>query len=72
MLDYLKPTALVGTFVYSLLGVAFMVFTFWLIDRLTPGDLWKELIEHRNQAVATVAAGLFIAMAIIIAAAIVG
>lgn len=72
MLEYLKPSALVGTFVYSLLGVLFMVFTFWIIDKLTPGELWKELIEHRNQALATVCAGLFIAMAIIIAAAIVG
>lgn len=67
--EYLKPAALIGSFVYSLLGVIFVIITFVVVDRITPGDLWKELIEERNQAVATVVAAMIIAIAIIVASA---
>ncbi len=69
ILEYLKPAALIGSFVYSLLGVLFVVITFKVVDMLTPGDLWKELIEERNQALATVMAALILAIAIIVASA---
>jgi uncharacterized membrane protein YjfL (UPF0719 family) len=67
--EYLKPAALIGSFVYSLLGIIFVVVTFVVIDRLTPGELWKELIEERNQAVAIVVASMILAIAIIVASA---
>ena len=70
MIEYLKPAALVGTLVYSVIGVAIMFVAFVVIDKLTPYDLWKELCENRNQPVATLAAAIFIGIAIIIAAAI--
>ena len=69
ILEYLKPAALIGSFVYSFLGIVFVVVTFIVIDRLTPGELWKELIEERNQAVATVVAAMIIAISIIVASA---
>jgi len=67
--EYLKPAALIGSFVYSLLGIIFVVVTFIVIDRLTPGELWKELIEERNQALAIVVAAMILAIAIIVASA---
>ncbi len=70
MIEYLKPAALVGTVVSSLIGVVIMFVSFIVIDKLTPYDLWKELCENRNQPVATLAAAIFIGVAIIIAAAI--
>ncbi len=45
---------------------------FWAIDRFTPYHLWKELIENRNQPLATVIAAMCISLAIIVAAAILG
>ena len=60
ILEYLKPAALIGSFVYSLLGVIFVVAAFVIIDKLTPYDLWKELIEERNQSLATVVAAMTI------------
>jgi uncharacterized membrane protein YjfL (UPF0719 family) len=69
ILEYLKPAALIGSFVYSLLGVIFVVAAFVIIDKLTPYDLWKELIEERNQSLATVVAAMCIAIAIIVASA---
>ena len=70
MIEYLKPAALVGTLVYSVLGVIIMFVSFVIIDKITPYDLWKELCENRNQSIATVAAAFLIGIAIIIAAAI--
>ena len=67
--EYLKPAALIGSLVYSLLGVIFVVLSFIIIDKLTPYDLWKELIEERNQSLATVVGAMCIAIAIIVASA---
>ena len=69
LFEYLKPAALIGSLVYSLLGVIFVVLSFIIIDKLTPYDLWKELIEERNQSLATVVAAMCIAIAIIVASA---
>ena len=70
MIEYLKPAALVGTVVYSVIGVIIMFVSFVIIDKIMPYDLWKELCENRNQPIATLAAAIFIGIAIIIAAAI--
>jgi putative membrane protein len=67
--EYLKPAALIGSLIYSVLGVVFVVLAFIVIDKLTPYDLWKELIEERNQSLATVVAAMCIAIAIIVASA---
>ena len=69
-MEYLKPAALVGTLVYSVIGVIIMFAAFIVIDKITPYDLWKELCENRNQPIATLAAAIFLGIAIIIAAAI--
>jgi putative membrane protein len=69
-MEYLKPAALVGTLVYSVIGVVIMYVAFVIIDKVTPYDLWKELCENRNQSIATVAAAFLIGISIIIAAAI--
>ncbi len=71
-MEYLKPAALIGSLVYSVLGIVMVVFAFVVIDRITPYNLWKELIEQRNQPLATVVAAFVIAIAIIVAAAIHG
>ncbi|HQY45928.1 MAG: DUF350 domain-containing protein [Burkholderiales bacterium] len=71
-MEYLKPAALVGSLVYSVLGILLVVVSFIVIDKITPYDLWKQLIEERNQPLATVVAAFCIAIAIIVAAAIHG
>jgi putative membrane protein len=71
-MEYIKISAVVGSLLYSLIGVVILCLTFWIIDKITPYDLWKELIENRNQPLATAVAGMFVAIAIIVAAAIHG
>jgi uncharacterized membrane protein YjfL (UPF0719 family) len=43
---------------------------FFAVDRMTPGTMWKELIEEHNTAVAIVMGSIAIALGIIIAAAV--
>ncbi|HEY9101717.1 DUF350 domain-containing protein [Chitinimonas sp.] len=69
-MELLKLDYLVASLAYSLLGVVVFWLAFIIIDRLTPYDLWKNLIEERNQALATVVAAMCLGIAIIVAAAI--
>lgn len=69
-MELLKLDYLLASFVYSLLGVGIFWLSFIVIDKLTPYDLWKNLVEERNQALATVVAAMCLGVAIIVASAI--
>jgi putative membrane protein len=56
--------------VYALLGIILFGLAFTVIERMTPGTLWKELIEEHNTALAVVVGAMAIGISIIIAAAI--
>jgi len=56
--------------IYSIFGILIIVVSYLLIDKCTKFSLKKELIEDENIALGTMFAGFFIALAIIIAAAI--
>jgi uncharacterized membrane protein YjfL (UPF0719 family) len=43
-----------------------------LDDRLTPGHLWKEIVEEQNRALAIVVGAFTLGIALIIAASISG
>lgn len=69
-MELLKLDQVIASVVYSLLGVVMFWLSFVVIDRLTPYDLWKNLVEERNQALATVVAAMCLGVAIIVASAI--
>jgi len=70
MMDFLKPQVLFDSLIYSILGVAVFWVAFLVIDRITPYHLWNELVEKKNQPLATVVAAMCLGIAIIVAAAI--
>ena len=70
--DWLHPGVIGGTVLYAVIGVVVLWLAFAIIDKITPYDLWKEICEHRNMALAIVVAGMFVALGLIIAAAIHG
>jgi len=72
MRSMLDPTHLAAAVVYSALGVAVFAAGFAVVDKLTPYDLWKEIIEKQNRALATVVGAIAVALGLIIAAAISG
>jgi uncharacterized membrane protein YjfL (UPF0719 family) len=61
---------IVAAILFAVLGVATFVAAFWVVDRLTPYDLWKEVIEEQNVAVAILMGLIGVGLAIVIAAAI--
>lgn len=63
---------LAATLVYALIGVLVLALGFVIWDRLTPVDMWREIWEKQNLALAVLAAGMAIGLSIIIAAAIHG
>jgi putative membrane protein len=61
---------LVAAIVYALLGIVIFVMAFVVVDRLTPGSMWKEIIDEHNTALAVMMGAIAIGISIIIAAAI--
>lgn len=68
----LSFSTFVATLAYALLGIVIFVVSFILVDRLTPGQLWREIIERQNMAVALLAGAVAIGLSTIIAAAVHG
>ena len=71
-LDWIKPAAFVGSVVYALLGVVVFWVSFIVIDKLTPYNLWEELVEKQNMALGLVVAAMSLGISVIVAAAIHG
>ena len=71
-LEWLRPAAFLGSILFALIGVVVFWLSFVIIDKLTPYDLWKELIENRNTALGMVVAAMCLGISIIVAAAIHG
>lgn len=70
--EWLKPAAFVGSIVYALIGVVVFWVCFIIIDKITPYDLWREIVEKQNRALALVVAAMCLGVSIIVAAAIHG
>jgi len=69
-LDVLGLKSLLAALVYSLLGIGVFGVAFVVIDLLTPYNLWKQLVEEKNLALAIVVAAMALSIAIIVASAI--
>ena len=55
---------------FAAIGIAVFIAAFVVIDKLTPYDLWKEIIEDNNVALAVLLGAMSIGLCIIIAAAV--
>ena len=56
--------------VFALIGIVVFVGAFVIIDKMTPYDLWKEIVEEKNLALAVLVGAMSIGICIIIAAAV--
>lgn len=65
-MEYLNLKALVASIVYSLLGIIILVVSFVVIEKLAPENLWKKIVDEQNMALAIMAAGFMLAVAVII------
>ncbi|MEY2563426.1 MAG: hypothetical protein QOH88_1619 [Verrucomicrobiota bacterium] len=59
-----------NSILFALLGVAIFAACFVIIDKVTPYQLWKELVEKQNTALAIVVGFAVLGICVIVAAAI--
>ena len=72
-MDFINPQHLLNAVIFSFLGVIVLSLSFIIIDKLTPSvDLWKEICEKQNMAVAIVVAAVSLGISVIVAASIHG
>ncbi|MBF0329577.1 MAG: DUF350 domain-containing protein [Nitrospirae bacterium] len=70
MENLISIKALFSSVVFSFLGLVMLGLAFFIFDKLTPGDLWCEILEKQNMAAAIVVAALTIGISIIVGLAI--
>jgi putative membrane protein len=68
--EMIKPGVVLSSLVFALMGVAVFWLCFLIIDKITPYDLWGEIVEKQNVALALVVAAMSLGICVIIAAAI--
>ncbi len=61
---------MIAALVYAVIGLVIFGVAFVLVDRLTPYNLWKELIDEKNTALAIVVGAVAIGISIIVSSAI--
>lgn len=61
---------ILASLAYAGLGIAILVISFVIIEKLTLHNLWKEILHNKNTALAMMASAYILAIAIIIASAI--
>ncbi len=71
-LEWLKPAAFFGSILFALIGVLVFWLSFVIIDKLTPYNLWEEIVEKQNMALGLVVAAMSLGISNIVAAAIHG
>ncbi len=71
-IEWLKPGVFFGSMLYALIGVLVFLICFVIVDKLTPYQLWTQIVEEKNVALAIVVGSIAIAIGLIVAAAIHG
>jgi len=71
-IEWLKPAAFFGSFLYALIGVFIFWVCFLILDKLTPYKLWEELVDKQNVALGIVVGSMALGICVIVAAAIHG
>ncbi len=72
MEDVVISKFVISALIFSALGIAILTVAMIIFDKLTPGHLWKEIVEEKNLALALTCAAAIIAIGQIISAAIQG
>ena len=71
-LEWLRPAAFLGSILFALIGVVIFWLSFLIIDKMTPYNLWHEIVEKHNVALGIVVGSMSLGICIIVAAAIHG
>lgn len=68
----LESKPILASIVFSLIGIFILIVTFVIVEKISPENLWKEIVVNKNTALAIMAGAFMIAIAMIISAALHG
>lgn len=71
-MEWFNPKYIFDSLFYSVIGIVIFWVAFVIIDKFTPYQLWKEIVQDRNVALAIIVAAMCLSIAIIISSAIHG
>ncbi len=64
--------SIVDSILFSFIGICILVISFVIIEKITPENIYKQVVDKNNMAIAIIFAAFIIAIAIIISSAIHG
>jgi uncharacterized membrane protein YjfL (UPF0719 family) len=71
-MDLLNFKPIINSVLFSFIGVLILIIGYYIIEKITPENTWKEIVHNKNMALAIVFAALIIGISLIISAAIHG
>jgi uncharacterized membrane protein YjfL (UPF0719 family) len=66
----IQATNVVNAIIYAAIGIVIFAGAFLIIDKVTPYNLWKEIVQEHNTALALLLGAMSLGICIIIAAAV--
>ena len=72
MENFLNYKYIISSVVYSFIGIFILAISFYILEKITPENLWKEILEKQNMALAVILGAFILAFSIIIASAVHG
>ena len=66
----IQLTNVVNAIVYAGIGIVIFGLSFLIIDKFTPYNLWKEIVQEHNTALAILLGAMSLGLCVIIAAAV--
>jgi putative membrane protein len=66
----IQLTSVVNAVVYAGIGIVIFAVAFLVIDKLTPYNLWKEIVQEHNTALAILLGAMSLGICVIIASAV--
>ena len=63
-------SSVVNAILYAAIGIVIFAGAFLVIDKVTPYNLWKEIVQEHNTALAILLGAMSLGICVIIAAAV--
>ena len=66
----IQINSVVNAIVYAAIGIVIFGGAFLVLDKITPYNLWKEIVQEHNLALAILLGAMSLGLCVIIAAAV--
>lgn len=66
----IQMNSVVNAIVYAAIGIVIFAGAFLVLDKVTPYNLWKEIVQEHNLALAILLGAMSLGLCVIIAAAV--